>query len=144
MITSRNPGTVAFALSATRRAIALSTAALLLVGCSDSTSPVQGDLVGTWALVSVDGVAAPAGTLTWIITPTTITANSDNGDCIEVGTYTVSGNRVTSTTTSFSGPGCGGEVDDMFTFTVTVSGETLTATVTDPELGSATFVFRKI
>lgn len=118
----------------------------LLAGCNgdDSTSPTTDRLVGKWVLVSVDDVQAPAGALTWTITSTTITAESGPPDpCVEVGSYTVSGNRITFTTTSLSGSGCGGEIGERFEFTFEVAGDTLTVVASDPDLGTATFVFRR-
>ncbi|HSA55512.1 MAG TPA: lipocalin family protein [Gemmatimonadaceae bacterium] len=119
-------------------------ASATLSACGDGgTSPTPSALVGTWTLVSVDGIQAPAGTLMWTITGTTIASNADNGDCIEAGTYTVDGNRITTQIVSVSGGGCGGEVGDVFTFTYSVAGDTLTVVVTDPDLGSATLIFRR-
>ena len=118
----------------------------LLVACDgDSTTEAgTGELIGTWVLVSVDDVEAPPGTLTWTISLTTITAESGPPDpCIEVGTYTVSGSMITATTTSVSGSGCGSEIGDTITFTFDVSGDTLTAVFSDPDLGTATFVFNR-
>jgi len=125
----------------------LAVAALLLVACSgdgptSSTTP-GGGLVGTWLLVSVDNVTAPPGTLRWVITSSTITADSQTDDCVDVGTYVVSGNTITATTISLSGSACAGTIGEMFGFTFTVASNTLTAVFTDPVLGTATFVFER-
>ena len=117
------------------RTFAVSTALLLwAAGCGDSTGLGASDLAGTWRLVSIDGVPAPAGTLTWTLSSNTFVANSDNGDCIERGSYTLSGNRMTAVVTNISGPGCGGEIGDTVVFTVSVAGDALTVLVTDPEI----------
>lgn len=118
--------------------------ALTVTGCgSDSTAPGGGALAGTWHLVSVNGFTAPVGTLSWTFTADGFVANSDDGDCVESGAYSLSGSQLTAVVTGFSGSGCGGEIGDTITATVTVTGDTLTAVLTDPDLGSATFIFRR-
>ena len=118
---------------------------VVLSACGgDSVTGTDGGLQGTWILVSVNGVDAPQGTLTWTITAATITAHSGPPDqCVETGSYTVSGNTITVTTTSLSGDGCGGEIGEVFEFTFALSGDTLTATIQDPDLGTGVFVFRR-
>lgn len=119
---------------------------VVLAGCGGdgTTGPANEQLLGTWVLVSVNDVQAPSGTLTWTISSTTITAESGPPDpCVEVATYEVSGDRITGTTTSVSGSGCGGNVGDTMEFTFDVAGDMLTTVFTDPELGTATFVFRR-
>lgn len=131
------------------RRLASVLAVVILAGCGgdDGTSPSTKELIGTWVLESVSDAneerSAPPGTLTWTISTSTITAISDDGGCIEVGTYSVSGNRLIFTTTSVTGPECGDEPGESFSLTFEVSGDTLTVVASDPELGTATFVFRR-
>lgn len=127
-----------------RRARLIIGGLILLAACGgEPTAPGSGELVGTWILVSVNEVPAPPDTLTWVFTELTITADAGTDDCVQVGTYTVSGNRITATTTSVSGSGCGDEVGDSGSFIYEVSGDTLTVVMIDPDLGTATFVFER-
>jgi len=101
-------------------------------------------LIGTWHLSTVNGQPVIPGVfLIWTITESTVTATSDL-DCIEVGTYSISGDMVSVTTISLSGTQCGGHVGEQNSAgPFTVSETTLTIIINDEELGTATFVFTK-
>ena len=118
---------------------------VLLVGCGSDpgTEPSSGSIVGTWRLVSVNGVAAPAGLLTWTFTASTVTSVSGDVDCTETAAYTLENGRVRATITQLDGAECGSEVGAVIEFPVSVTSTTLTATISDPEAGIATFVFSR-
>ncbi len=51
--------------------------------------------------------------------------------------------RLSALATSFTGQGCASEVGDVTEFTFDVTGDTLTAVIDDPEIGTGTFVFER-
>jgi hypothetical protein len=115
---------------------------LLCVACGeDGVSPGTEVLIGQWSLLSVNGQSARPGLLTWTVTSSTITAVSNEDDCTEVGSYTYANGTLSTTVISLNGTDCGGEVGDTLAFPVSIAGDTLTATITDPDLGTAVFVF---
>jgi hypothetical protein len=100
-------------------------------------------LIGTWNAVSVNGQPfAPGVWLTWTFTQTTLTITTDL-DCIEVVTYSASPNEITGTIISLEGSQCGDELGDLGSFPYELSGNRLTITYTDPELGVGVFVFTR-
>jgi hypothetical protein len=117
----------------------------LLTGCgSDSvTDSSTGSIEGTWNLASVDGVQAPAGLLTWTFTATTVTSVSGDVDCTETASYVLENGRVRATITQLAGEGCASEIGAVIEFPVVVTSTTLTATISDPEVGTAVFLFSR-
>jgi hypothetical protein len=117
----------------------------LLAGCgSDSgNDPSPGSIVGVWNLVTVNGVAAPPGLLTWTFTESTVISVSGDVECTETASYTLENGRVRAAVTHLEGAGCGSEIGAVIEFPVTVTATTLTATISDPEAGVATFVFSR-
>ena len=97
-----------------------------LTGCggggSDSTTGAGGEpsLVGTWTLSTIDGVAVPPGSLTVTFTASTYSIVAP--DCMETGTYTVSGGTITTTVSTAAGTDCdpvGSTETDSYTVTAT-------------------------
>ena len=109
-------------------------------GGTDGSSN-DNSLIGTWNLVSQNGqVPGPGVYLRWEFTATTVTITSDL-DCTEVLTYGANGGTLsTLSVMSREGTQCGpdDEVGDLGTYSVV--GDTLTVTVTDPEVTPPTIV----
>lgn len=117
-------------------------AAVLAIGCGDSTSPAV-SAAGTWTLQSINGfpvpfsapqgngnyieltsdviVATSSGTFTQMTVITTTTNGVATIDSIpDDGTYSVSGNDVTFSFTGGSPPGTGTISDNTLTVTTDV------------------------
>ena len=115
----------------------------IFVGC-DSNNDVDSSLVGTWRLTSVNGQPPTPGVfLQYVFTESTVTVTSDL-DCIETNSYITNGNTISVTVTRVMGSQCGNDVGDTFSAEYRTSGNTLTLTVMDEDLGTGVFVFTKV
>ncbi len=118
--------------------------ALMLCTC---TKLDVSQLIGTWELVSVNGHPIQSGVyLRWTFTETTVTVESDM-DCIEVIEYEAKDGTLTVISViSQKGSQCGDEEDSAGKLgTYTIDGNSLSVTITDPDLDPpiATFLFTK-
>ncbi|MCX6827700.1 MAG: hypothetical protein NT002_00210 [candidate division Zixibacteria bacterium] len=104
-------------------------------------------LIGNWNLTSVNGQSIPPGVyLRWTFTASTVTVTSDM-DCVEVLTYSAAGGILTGLSViSREGSECGDDDGGGAIGPYTVVGNTLTVTITDPEIEppTAVFVFTRV
>jgi len=127
------------------------SAVILLIGCgSDDNKAITGDseLIGIWDLSTVNGNPPAQGVwLRWQITATTVTVTSDM-DCVEVIRYDASnGKLIGLEMVTQTGTQCDPNPDNNSLLgTYTVTSNTLTVVVTDPEIAppTATFVFVRV
>jgi len=104
--------------------------------------PDTNDLIGTWRLASLDGVAAPSGTLTWILTARVLTRITPG--CLDTGSWGSAGSFITVITIQVdTSEDCTAAVGDTLTFTYTISGTTMTAVVTPTGGAASTHVFER-
>ncbi len=100
-------------------------------------------LVGTWLITTVDGQTVPDAGYTFVI-------NSDGSftltysNCVQIGTWTTSGDKFTLMAASVSGAGCSNAAGDSITVPYTVTSTTLTLSGTDSDGASWENVYTRL
>lgn len=131
--------------------VLLFSIATLLLSCSDSATEGKSNndpsLIGTWNLTSVNGQPVAEGVyLRWTFTAETVTVTSDL-DCVEVLRYSSTNGVLRGlSVVSREGADCGDDDGTGELGSYTVTGNTLTLTMNDPEMDppTAVFVFTKV